>query len=320
MNELNDRQKEAMKAMDSVFYSVDDRKSVMEKVFTDFSDLDFSELQVDESGNSFISRCAKTAELGVLRTLVVNGFDINKPDKYGDTVFNITCGGYSASRESIAEFYDGILELGSDPRIKNNNGRSPLFNANLEQTENILLNYPNLIDDADNGGWTPLIEAAKNGSVNKFNLLISSGADIDMENESGMTAIGYALMNNQVDILKIACSLYHSPTNLDVLKLCGHLGNVKDSTMYLFDYLEFKNSGNISEKLSSESKATMEGDKSITFDESILLTCLERFSSLPDSETFSVELSEIKSILMVDVADSDDTNVNASRPLKRPSF
>ena len=56
---------------------------------------------------------------------------------------------------------------------------------------------------ASNSGWTPLIAAIYQGNTNVAHYLIASGADVNIPDNSGKTAIMWAMISDDnVDIVK----------------------------------------------------------------------------------------------------------------------
>lgn len=79
-----------------------------------------------------------------------------------------------------------------------------------------------LLYDIDHSGMTPLMRAVKRGHYELVELLIKSGSFVDHEDFLGRTALYFALLNQQQDILRLLLmnKAYPWNSNHSYDKLC----------------------------------------------------------------------------------------------------
>ena len=91
-----------------------------------------------------------------------------------------------AAKNQDVEAVDLLLTAGASPAVKSGFGDTILLIAarsdNLSIAQ-LAIEYDTPIDARTSSGWTPLIWAAANGSRNVFDLLLRSGADIDIKGD-----------------------------------------------------------------------------------------------------------------------------------------
>ena len=134
--------------------------------------------------------------------LLSNGADINAADEDCDTALMLVL------RENFYENVRGLcdtarkiflvrqlVEGGADVNVRGIRGRTPLMDVCrfARRGGDILTNYlldhgANINAQCDNG-WTPLMEAASCNSAQLVGLLLERGADINMCNDRGKSAI-----------------------------------------------------------------------------------------------------------------------------------
>ncbi|KAK9877752.1 hypothetical protein WA026_019432 [Henosepilachna vigintioctopunctata] len=118
----------------------------------------------------------------------VNTINVN-----GDTPPHIAC--------SIANYW--CIETGADPNIPNENGNSPLHTSALQIETNktqifarILVEYEVNVDPQNNNKETPLHIAVYEGKEYLVEVLLESGASINIPDLSERTAMDKALLVN----------------------------------------------------------------------------------------------------------------------------
>lgn len=119
---------------------------------------------------------------------IQNNFDINKPVLYGLTLLSIatTHNSHSAVKK--------LLLYGANPNFIPKNGYSPLMEASREgfvETSELLLNFnanPNLQDAY---GLNSLMFACLNNNLDIVRLLINKEADINLTTNEGHTVFYY---------------------------------------------------------------------------------------------------------------------------------
>ena len=113
--------------------------------------------------------------------------------------------------------------LSIDPNIDINerdkqNGRNPLMYASITKNTNaiqLLLNHAEIdVNQCDDDGCNALFHSVKNEHLQITQLLVESGADINMAvDDTGQTPISYCVMNNRVDIINLLLNQPHIDIN-----------------------------------------------------------------------------------------------------------
>lgn len=171
-------------------------------------------------------------ELQAVRLLIAYGADVNMRDYTGMTPLHLAC-----SKE-IAEY---LIENGADVNARNENGCTPLriassyslirvlvehgadvnskdilgqsclHEAASAQIVQFLIGQGALIDEKTNSGYTPLFNFVKlldsdetNYSLEIMNILISKGANLDVEDNEGISLLEAAM--GRLDVFKMLIS------------------------------------------------------------------------------------------------------------------
>lgn len=163
------------------------------------------------------------------KILVQSGFGVNKPDKEGYTPLQVAC------HESYLEMIYYLVEMGADLNVKDKNGATLLMNAaQFADPEVIeyLLNRLN-INDRDNNGNNAVHYAmcsftGDKLALAKLDLLVRSGAHVNICNKLNMTPIFNAVANGHKRAFKrllelgadIRIRLKHTNNNI-LHYMCG---------------------------------------------------------------------------------------------------
>ena len=133
----------------------------------------------------------------VIDFLVENGAEINARDDFGRVPLH-----YAAESNPRLDVLQALLAHGADPMAKNTSGISQgmvpfhqaLFtNPNIEIVK--ALYKPEFLDERI-GGLTPLMLFAVSGRAEPVKFLIDKGAEVDAKDESGSTALIYAIIGS----------------------------------------------------------------------------------------------------------------------------
>jgi ankyrin repeat protein len=107
-------------------------------------------------------------------------------------------------------------------------GRTPLFlvtggrgRSNLSIASYLLLDGAD-VNASGVGGYTPLMRAAENGDMDMVRLLLGYGANVNLRNDSGKTAVDIALSRSGGEDIASMIRRKHEPTRT----LVRHLGEV----------------------------------------------------------------------------------------------
>ncbi len=133
----------------------------------------------------------------IVKLLIENGLNVNSKDENGNTLLI-----YILYLDSLSLDFNNLkflLENNSDPNIQNNKGISPLMIAaskGICHRSKLLLSKgadPNLIDKLGNTALIRLIDNIDNigffDGYDMTSLLLEAGADITIKNNSGNTAL-----------------------------------------------------------------------------------------------------------------------------------
>lgn len=94
-----------------------------------------------------------------------------------------------------------LLDNGADCNIKDKNGWTPLFWASwsgMDEIAALLIDQCPVVNDATDKQWTPLMAASMKGWNNVVELLLKKGADTELKNNEGHTALDLAKHNFKV--------------------------------------------------------------------------------------------------------------------------
>ncbi|WP_196885133.1 ankyrin repeat domain-containing protein [Aureivirga sp. CE67] len=137
----------------------------------------------------------------ILELLLSRGANPNLETAYNYTAFQI-----AVVTDSVG-FIDVLLKHGADINYVNSNGATALYlaasNNISEEMLQLLLENKADYNFQTSLGNSPLHIAANHGDTKFCEMLLSSGANIDIENESKGTPLLYAVWNKKIDTAKI---------------------------------------------------------------------------------------------------------------------
>jgi ankyrin repeat protein len=137
-------------------------------------------------GETALMTAARTGSVEALRALASHGADVNAKERWlGET----------ALMWAVAENHPGaakaLVELGADVNARS----APLsFPRASPAAENLItMTFPQ-------GQWTPLMFAARQGSLESARVLAEAKADLNLTNPDGTTATVLAIINGHYDV------------------------------------------------------------------------------------------------------------------------
>ncbi|XP_021353141.1 SH3 and multiple ankyrin repeat domains protein 1-like isoform X2 [Mizuhopecten yessoensis] len=100
-----------------------------------------------------------------------------------------------------------LLDLGASPNLKDARGLTPLYHCAAHSCNPVcvemLLMEKAVIGATDEQGWMEIHQACHNGLVQHLEYLLSYGADMDIQNANGNTALHVCAINNQESCARV---------------------------------------------------------------------------------------------------------------------
>ncbi len=135
-------------------------------------------------GGTILMAAARTGNAEIVRLLIEHGADIKaKGEEYGETAL------VWAAQENHAEAAEVLIAHGADVNIRTNPLERSKDRFGLEGVLTIL----------PHGSWTPLMYAARQGSLETARTLVSAGASVNLTDPDGSTALVLAIINGHYD-------------------------------------------------------------------------------------------------------------------------
>lgn len=174
-----------------------------------------------------LMEAARNGSSKVVKLLIDAGADVNARDKNGFTPLHYWGGGYEDSSVEVGRLLvaakadvnarndDGettlmsaakgrspvsmqiLIDAGADVNAKDKNGRTALMNASDQRPDfaagvKILIAKKAEVNAQTNYGWSPLFYAAANNAFSTAQLLLAAGANPDLKDKKGQTALMHA--------------------------------------------------------------------------------------------------------------------------------
>ncbi len=137
----------------------------------------------------------------IVRLLIDNGFDINRPTATGSTYLN------DAALKGQGKIVALLLARGARIDARGADGEGPLHEAALvgsTEVITLLLDHGAQIDAPDrDSGATPLMIAASLGRTNAVTVLLRRGANPALRDHAGHTALDRALKAENSEVVKL---------------------------------------------------------------------------------------------------------------------
>jgi cytohesin len=154
----------------------------------------------DERCNSPLTSAISEGNAELVKWLLNRGSDANqRANRSGESLLDFPC------LEGMVDVVRVLLEAGLDPNVPGENDVTPLLSAALSGEKNsaeiarMLLNAGADPNAKMSDGRFPLYEAATEGSPELVQVLLDGGAQIDLDEGFGETALAAAVYNNRAD-------------------------------------------------------------------------------------------------------------------------
>lgn len=113
----------------------------------------------------------------------------------GDAIVEVTSERiFTAASSGSAQEINALAQAGADFNIRDDFGQTPLIYAlnNGQAVVQALINQGANVNAQTDAGWTPLMYAARDASGNIISVLLQAGADPNITNNDGQTAVQIA--------------------------------------------------------------------------------------------------------------------------------
>lgn len=136
-------------------------------------------------GETILMTAARTGNVETMKALVAHGADVNAAEQWqGQTALMY------AAVENQAEAVKLLVELGANVNVRSKRLEFPDF---VFKTAGMIYAVQPV------GSWTPLMFAARDGAIDAVRALAGSGADLNLVDPDGTTALTLAIINGHFD-------------------------------------------------------------------------------------------------------------------------
>ncbi len=139
----------------------------------------------DGEGETILMTAARAGNVDTIKALVSHGADVNAAEQWqGQTAL------VYAALENHADAVKLLAELGADVNMRSKRLEFPDF---VFKTAGMIYAVQPV------GSWTPLMYAARDGSIDAARALADTGADLNAVDPDGTTALTLAIINGHFD-------------------------------------------------------------------------------------------------------------------------
>jgi len=167
----------------------------------------------------------------LLECLLGAGAKVNVKTKNGDTPLHMAA-------PSKFEVMEWLINKGAAVNAENEAGRIPLhvvreWEGRVMDKIKLLIRHGSKVDVKDQEGWTPLHQAAGNGSIEIVQLLVANGADINAQTTDGRKPMDEALKMTSIQhkldlrLLEVADLLLKKGTTPGSIHLAAYAGDIE---------------------------------------------------------------------------------------------
>lgn len=199
----------------------------------------------DKDGNGVFNYTAQSGNKKMLELLIKKGLPYKTLNNKGGNAMLFATRGSRSGYNSL-EYFKYLEELGINPNITNNEGKTPLHNLAYGNkdiaTHQYFIDKGINVNETDKEGNSPLLNASGRNSLEVIKLLANKSKDINHVNNSGKSALTNSLRNKS-EIVQFFIS---KGSNISVIDKKGNNLNY-----YLFKTFNPKNKEEFSKKLNS---------------------------------------------------------------------
>lgn len=141
-----------------------------------------------------------------------------------------------------------LLAAGADVHALDNGRETALFNAQSASVARVLIDAGLNVEDPNHLGWTPLVDAIGDGSIDGVRALLSVGANANATHDRGYTVFMNAVSSSErnLEIMRLlieAGADPHAVSDLGwnafhaAIDVNGYEANTKESIQATFDFL-----------------------------------------------------------------------------------
>ena len=140
-------------------------------------------------GETVLMRASRTGSPEAIKALLDHGADVNHQDGFlGETAL------MWAAADNHAAAVQTLVARGANPNIRSNLTNFPKIQSQAK-VANALVSVV-----MPRGGWTALMYAARRGAVDSARVLIEHGADLNIVDPDGVSALNEAIINFHYDL------------------------------------------------------------------------------------------------------------------------
>jgi ankyrin repeat protein len=167
-------------------------------------------------GSTLLMSAARTGNADIVRLLIEHGADVNvKGETYGETAL------VWAADQNHAEAAKVLIAHGADVNARTNPLERPKDRFGLEGVLTIL----------PHGSWTPLMYAARQGSLDAARTLVDAGANLNLTDPDGSTALVLAIINSHYDTAALLAERGADPNIADASGMAALYAAVDMNTL-----------------------------------------------------------------------------------------
>jgi ankyrin repeat protein len=167
-------------------------------------------------GDTILMTASRTGNADIVRMLIEHGADVNaRGDAYGETPL------VWAAQENHAEAAEVLIAHAADVNARTNQPERAKDRFGLEGVLTIL----------PHGNWTPLMYAARQGSLDTARTLVDRGATLNLTDPDGSTALLLAIINSHYDTAALLAEKGADPNIADASGMAALYAAVDMSTL-----------------------------------------------------------------------------------------